>query len=122
MSLQMRGQLPGYAAAADYTEKQFYLVYISAANTVTLCGAGGIAAGVLINAPDSGEPADVCRLGPAKVKLSGTVAANDPLKSAAGGTAVKADTDKDHIIGWADVAGVTGDIIDILLAPGSLSV
>lgn len=117
----MVGQLPGHVAAADYTAKQYYLVYVSAANVVTLGGAGAVCAGVLINKPDSGIAADVFGLGEGEVILGGTVAANDPLKCDAAGKAVKADTDKDHTIGYTRVAGVAGDIVKALIVPGSLA-
>lgn len=121
MSLTMSGQLPGHSAVADYRLKQYYLVYISAAGVVTLGGAGAVCAGVLINKPNIGMPADVFGLGEGEVILGGTVAANDPLKCDGNAKAIKADTDKDHTIGYARVAGVAGDIVKALIVPGSLA-
>lgn len=121
MSLTMVGQLPGHVAAADYTAKQYYLVYVSAAGVVTLSGAGAVNAGVLLNKPDTGEAADVFMLGYGEVLLGGTVAAGKPFKSDANGKAVLADTDKDHTSGYTITGGVSGDVVKALIVPGSLA-
>jgi len=126
MSLSPVGQMPGYVAASDLSDKQFRLVKISAAGEVDLCGAGEVAAGVLINDPDEGEAADVMRLGTCPVHADGNsdnIAINDPLKSAADGIAVLADTDKDHVIGWSNVAlSVDGKNIEAFITPSTANI
>lgn len=62
--------LPGVTAAADYSAKQFYTVYMSSDTAVTLCDATPALTpvGVLQNEPESGEtaqvayvPGDICK-------------------------------------------------------------
>lgn len=60
--------LTGLKAGADLSAKQFYLVKMTADNTVGVCAAvTDIPIGVLQNAPTSGETAEVCALGVCKI-------------------------------------------------------
>ena len=125
-TITLIGNMPGWTASADLSAKQYYLVATSAATTVTVAGAGAFAIGVLLNEPESGEACDVIGYGAAKVVSDGSgtaIAIGDPLKSDADGKAVKADTDKDHVIGYAlKASAADGDIIPIILAPSTLSI
>ena len=61
-------KIPGLKAAADLSSKQYYLVELTAADTVNVCnGVTDRPIGVLQNAPKSGEPAEVCALGVTKI-------------------------------------------------------
>lgn len=52
--------------------------------------------------------------GTANIKLSGTVAANDPVTTDGSGLGVKATTAGNQIIGYALEAGVAGAVIEVL--------
>lgn len=72
----------------------------------------------------SGERADVIRSGFAQVQYGGTVTRGDWLTSDANGkavTAAPAATASVSVIGRAEVSGVAGDIVPIVLAVGQIS-
>ncbi|HET7300106.1 MAG TPA: hypothetical protein VFJ01_05580 [Oleiagrimonas sp.] len=74
-------------------------------------------------AHDSGERADVIRDGYALVEYGGTVTRGDWLTADADGKAVKASPaagDNASAIGRAEVSGVAGDIVSIVLAIGQI--
>jgi len=71
----------------------------------------------------SGEPVDVIHDGITYVKLGGTVARGDFLTSDASGQAVTAAPGvgvNNRIIGYARQSGVIGDVIDVVIEPGSV--
>jgi hypothetical protein len=108
-----------FSAGADLSAKQHYIVKISAANTVDLCGAGEAAIGVLQNDPASGRAASVLIIGVTYMVVNGNsvnIAAGDPITSAAGGVGVKGTTDKKGLIGYAlQAATADGVKISVLL-------
>ncbi len=70
---------------------------------------------------DTGGMCDVHRGSLVAVQLGGAVAAGDPLTANATGLAIKAVPGAGtnlNIIGFADQPGVSGDIIDVFIAPG----
>jgi len=72
---------------------------------------------------NSGEPVDVIHDGITYIKLGGTVARGDFLTSDASGQAVVAAPaagSNNRIIGFARQSGVVGDVVDVVLEPGSL--
>jgi len=126
MSVELiTSRLPAHKAAADLSAKQFYLVEITAADTVNVCnGATDVPVGVLQNKPVSGEaceiahrPGDIC-----KVKLGGTVTVGAWVGTHTDGTAVAKTTDKDFAIGRALEAGDAGAIVAVLISPCYLGV
>lgn len=67
-----------------------------------------------------GDRIDVVRIGIAEVEYGGAVAAGDPLTSDATGraiTAAPAAGSNVRIIGFAEVAGVLGDIGSLYISP-----
>lgn len=83
-------------------------------------GLFGIVAGV---APAAGERCDVTLAGIEELKLGGTVVRGGPITSDATGQGVAAAPAagaNNRIIGVAQQSGVAGDVIPVLLAPGSL--
>jgi hypothetical protein len=105
-------------AGSSLTAKQFYLVDVTddfEADLVAVAGQGGI--GVLQNAPDADEPADVMILGVSKVKVGGTIEAGQPFTSDATGKAV-AGHGADRMVGRLLEAAVSGDIASAELLPG----
>ena len=74
-------------------------------------------------APASGERVDVIKSGIAQVELGGTVTRGGPITADASGKGVAAAPSagsNNRLIGFAEVSGVSGDIIDVLVAQGSL--
>lgn len=72
---------------------------------------------------DAGAMCDVHRAGLAAVELGGTVTAGAALTADANGkaiAAVAASGTQVRIAGYADQPGVSGDIIDMWVAPGLL--
>lgn len=70
-----------------------------------------------------GEPADVVHSGTPFVQLGGTVAAGDWLTSDANGhavTAAPASGQVANVLGRARYAGVTGDVIEVLISIGQV--
>lgn len=123
------GQKQSYAAAADYTEKQFYLVYLSAADTVTLSGAAGQVDGILYGKPDSGEYGEVLTASgvEAQVIAGDAVTAGNWLESDSSGRAVPLTIDGDgttetYTVGKAvTAAGGAGEYITVLTRFGPAS-
>ena len=80
--------------------------------------------GVVENvAPALGERCDVVTHGIAEVKLGGTVARGGPITSDATGQGVAAAPAagvNNRIIGYARQSGISGDVIEVLLAPSTL--
>lgn len=110
-----------YTAAADYSSTgQYRFVYLSAANTVTLTGAGEAPIGILQNAPASGEDAEVMLYGVSRLDMSAAAAIMAKIGSAANGQGV-AMTGDDEIYGaiCLEAATAAGDEIKVLLCPGA---
>lgn len=79
--------------------------------------------GVALYDVTAGQTGSIQVTGVARVKLGGTVAANDPITSDASGqgvTAAPAAGVNAYIVGIALESGVSGDLIDVLLAPGRI--
>ncbi len=91
MSTESFGIKQSFIAAADYSDKQYYLMYISAANTVTICGTRGLVIGIMYGKPESGAVGDVLTASGvfAKVITGGSsTSAGDLLESDSTGRAV----------------------------------
>lgn len=72
-------------------------------------------------APASGERVDIQKVGIARIEFGGTVTRGGPVTSDASGKAVAAAPaagSNVRIIGFAEVSAVSGDIGDVLIAPG----
>jgi hypothetical protein len=70
-----------------------------------------------VTAP-SGQRVDVVKAGIAQVVLGGTVTRGDPITSSATGqgiTAAPAAGVNNRIVGYAEMSGVAGDIIPVLI-------
>ena len=71
--------------------------------------------------PASGERVDIQKVGIARIEFGGTVTRGGPVTSDASGKAVAAAPaagSNVRIIGFAEVSAVSGDIGDVLIAPG----
>jgi len=118
------GTIPGtretYISEADLSSSQYCIVVQGTAeNGCALPGAAGVGdvLGTSVNKPESGTGVTVCVAtngGVEKIKLGGTVTANDYLVAAGTDGTAKAYTAgaSEGIVGKAKEAGVSGDIIE----------
>lgn len=86
-------------------------------------GATAALIGVALYDVAAGQTGTIQTHGVARVKLGGTVAAGDPITSDANGQGVAAAPAvgvNAYIVGVALEAGVSGDLIDVLIAPGRI--
>jgi len=121
MSTESFGVKQSFKAAADYSAKQYYLMYISAASTVTICGAAGKVIGIMYGKPEANQYGDVltaCGV-MAKCIAGGTVAAGNIVESDSAGKAVAFTYDADgstetYAVGRAVTAAATGGIFTVL--------
>lgn len=75
-------------AAGDLTAKQYHFVKLDSNGDVVICaGATDVPYGVLQNAPDEGETAEIMLLGISKVKADGTIAVGALIGTSADGQA-----------------------------------
>lgn len=113
---------PGLKASADLSAKQFRVMKVSGAGTVTVCAAiTDVVIGILQDAPVSGQPAAVAFDGLSKAVAGGTVAAGNLLGTDNQGrvVAIVAGTDTtQYSVAVARSAGAVGDTIDVLLRIG----
>jgi len=106
-----------FTAGADLRTKQYYIMYLSADQTVDVCGSNGKAIGVLQNEPNDGEAALVRVVGTTKVIASDTsIAAGDYLTSDGNGQAEEYDANYEFCLGMAlEGVGTASDIIEMLI-------
>lgn len=104
------------SASADLSAKQFYLVDVSGDNTVIVASSAGQAVlGVLQNAPESGQAANVRVYGVSKVVVgTGDITAGDLVQTDASGTAIAAASG-DYSIGICLVGASAGENATILV-------
>lgn len=109
-------KIQAFAAGADLTTHQYKLVKFDATNnSVILCGNAEKPMGVLMNNPNTGEIAEVAVQGGAKVKIGSTMSTlGGSIASAANGVA-RAAVAGEWAIGTQQDAGVSGDIIPIII-------
>ena len=106
-----------YIAAADLSSYQYHFVYLTADNTVNICGANGRAIGILMNKPNAaGKPAEVLSIGAtAKLKINGAVTVGKMLTSTAAGKGEVVDAANEWVAALALQGGVLNDIIEVLV-------
>lgn len=108
----------GVKAGADLTGQQYNAVKLDASGDVVVAGAGELAIGILMNAPDSGEAASVVALGGALALAGGSVDEGAFLKVDTNGDLVATTTDNDFYVARAIVAASDGDIFHVFVNPG----
>lgn len=105
-------------AGADLSAKQFYIVKLQSDRTVVLASAATdfLYGAVQLGAASGGNVSVALRNkdGTFKVVLGGTVAVNDALTSDSAGKAVATTTSGDEVLGIAQEAGVSGQVIEYL--------
>ena len=113
---QQWGSISG-VAGEDLSAKQYYACKMNSSGAAVLAGAGESATfGICLGAPQSGEVSSFGMLGVFPAKLGGEVVAGAVLTPNASGALVTATAD-DAVIGVAREAGVSGNIINILMIP-----
>jgi hypothetical protein len=103
-------------AAADLRTHQFKFVEVNSDGLIALAGDDAHADGVLLNAPNTGEPAEVSISGIVKVKCGAVVTRGAPVASGANGAAKNTDTGS-AVNGTALETGANGQVISILFHP-----
>lgn len=114
--VHLKPMIQAFTAGADLSTHQYKLVKFDATNNaVILCGNAEKPLGVLMNNPASGEIAEVAVQGGAKVKIASTMSTlSGSVASAANGVA-RAAVAGEWAIGTQQDAGVSGDIIPIII-------
>jgi len=118
----------GMKAAADLSAKQFYIVEITAADTVNVCSAAtDVPFGVLQNDPKSGETAEIAYADGeiTKVVSDGSttaIAIGDQVGTDASGKAVKKTISGELVLGRAlEASSADGVIITIVIEKGHVA-
>lgn len=110
-----------YPCETDLSARQYTYVKLTS-NKVVAAGAGDAPVGILQNAPNGSSTAPataVVRLfGASKLKLGGTVAQGNFLKSDANGKGVAVAAQHDQYGSEAKSSGVSGDLILVVLVRG----
>lgn len=119
MAVDNYDKTQAFAAGEDLSAKQNYFVKISAANTVSLAGAGEDAIGVNTENAASGETTGVMCEGGGKIKVvaGAIVAFGAKITSDANGKAVTAALG-DYVYGTSlEAAAADKDLISMIWAP-----
>lgn len=106
-----------YEAGADLSSDQYKFVTLSSGQVILNTTAGGTCVGVLRTVADAAGKAvtvDGASGTVVKVEAGGTVAVDAKVQSSATGLAITAASG-DHVQGVALEAGVTGQVISVLL-------
>lgn len=111
--------IQAFKAGADLSSSQYKIVkWDTTNNQVVLCGDAEKPMGVLMNAPASGEIAEVAVSGGAKVKIASTISiasgALASVASAASGVA-RAAVAGEWALGTFVDSGVSGDVIPMII-------
>lgn len=120
MSTQTSGEKRTFKSGADLSAKQFYIVKVSATNTVALASAAtDKLVGTIANKPAAATGASVEVAmrhggGTQRVILGDTVSLNDYLTADSAGKAIATTTSGNVILGMALEAGVVGDVIEYM--------
>jgi len=113
--------IPGIVAGSDLSAKQFHAVKLTGELAIGVAGSGDLALGVLQNDPLQGDASAVAYAGVSKVKTGANVAVGNRLAPDASGALVPAGSG-DFPIGVALEAGVSGDVISVLLIPNMVAI
>ena len=113
MSQHVPGALKTFKAAADYSAKKYYAMYLSADNTVTIGAAATNAlVGTLLNEPKANEGAVIAMSGTSLGFAGGTVSIGDSLTTDSAGKLVATTTTGNIVIGRALEAADASDIFE----------
>lgn len=117
----MSNPLLSRSMVAEAAISAYRIVKVGAADgqVLTAAAATDLSIGVVENvAPAIGERCSVVMVGVAEITLGGTVARGAAVTSDASGRAVTASAGNRRI-GIALASGVVGDVVEVLLSPGT---
>lgn len=118
MAKQKLGVTVTYKAGEDMDEEQYYLVKLSAADTVSLCGGNEKAIGVLQNAPEDGEEAVVAITGISKFVGAEGIAVGKAVTSTTAGKGEVADSAGEWCVGvCTEATSNDGDVGALRIGP-----
>ncbi|MBA7540528.1 hypothetical protein ES705_32827 [subsurface metagenome] len=102
--------------AATLGEKQYHFITLFTDGTAIVCGAGGVAIGILQNTPGIGEAARVRVLGTSKLVMNEAVDEAEAITSTATGAGEVVDG-VDEYAGAIDIEAATApnDIVEVLI-------
>lgn len=119
MSQHVPGALKSFKAAADYSAKQYFAMYVSADNTVTIGSAATQAlVGTLLNEPKANEGATIAVSGTSKGIAGASVSIGDLLTTDSNGKLIATTTTGNKTIGMALEAADANDIFEYWVGPG----
>lgn len=109
----LKAEAQAFVAGADLSSHQHKLVkFGSSASEVILCGDAEKPCGILMNAPKSGEVAEVAIAGGFKVKVTSSVSVGNSCASGASGVGRDAVAGE-WSIGMFHDDGASGDIVPV---------
>lgn len=108
-------------AEAAITENTFVMVG-TVDNQVLTATAGAKILGVAEDPAAINVAIGITHQGQVKLKLGGTISIGQKIKATTGGTGVYADTTKDEYGAIALEAGVSGDVISVLIDKGQTNI
>ena len=114
MASSLAPRIQAFKAGADLRALQYTIVKLSALDTVIGSGANEKAEGILMNAPNIGETAEVAVAGGALLKVASTVGIGLSFASGAAGVGAAA-TSGQWALGVFQDAGVSGDIVPVII-------
>jgi len=111
-------------AGADLSAKQFYLVKMSADDTVILCAAAtDVPVGVLQNKPASGQIAEILTFGKSKIVSSASIAAGKLIGTSSAGKAdakIPGTDTTEYVVGHVTkAASADGVLLEALINTAS---
>lgn len=113
--------VPGIVAGSDLSAKQFHAVKLTGELQVGAAAANDLSLGILQNDPLQGDAAAVAYAGVSKVKSGANLAVGNRVAPDASGALVPAGSG-DFPIGVALEAGVSGDVVSVLLIPNMVAI
>lgn len=121
MGMTTTGLTKAYTATAAVTKRRIVKFGAADGTVIQAAAATDLLVGVSVEDLDraSGDRVDVRMVGNiAEVDAGGTITRGDFVTSDASGKAVSTTTAANRYIGIAEVSGVSGDVITIIVAPG----
>ena len=117
MASQSSNMMASFVAGADLSAKQYYMIKLSADDTVVICAAAtDVPVGILQNEPASGEVAEVLIGGKGKCVASAAIAAGALIGTDASGKAdakVPGTDTTNYIVGQVTKASAAdGDVLE----------
>jgi len=119
MAYEFAGQRVSLTAAADLSDKQFYVVYVASADSVNVATdkTAHVPLGILQNDPESGQAAHVAISGISKAVAGGSFSAGDLLTFDSQGRVVSVGGSTGlYTIGIAQkAASAAGEVVPVLI-------